>query len=71
MNHQIEEDKSFIRDVQIRLPDAEPILREAESFGGFTKIIDKDLQVHAIGRFLLSLLAIGFYHHFLCSQSAT
>jgi hypothetical protein len=58
LNQQIEKDQSLIRDVQSRLSDAEPILREAENFGGLTKIIDKDSRANAIGRFLLSLLAI-------------
>ena len=62
LRRQILEGDALLKEAQRRLSDAEPILREAEKFSGFNKIMDKDSRVVAIGRFLFSLLSIIIKH---------
>ncbi len=48
LRRQILEGDALLKEAQRRLSDAEPILREAEKFSGFNKIMDKDSRVVAI-----------------------
>jgi hypothetical protein len=49
-SHKSAVDESILREAQQQLSNVEPILREAENFGGLKRIMDQDLRVQAIGR---------------------